>query len=79
MFPSPRSDPRARNSRGTLVECPAHNNQHTFPFAAYIGARCGEIDIASFCIKVLERYGLVWHVGRITPQLLQRKNRLHPD
>jgi stearoyl-CoA desaturase (delta-9 desaturase) len=52
-----------------------HNNHHAFPAAAYIGVRRSDVDIAGLCIKGLERCGLAWHVGQITPKLLARKLR----
>jgi stearoyl-CoA desaturase (delta-9 desaturase) len=56
-----------------------HNNHHAFPAAAYIGTRRWDIDIAGLSIKGLERCRLAWHVGRITPQLLQRKSGMQPN
>ena len=50
-----------------------HNNHHAFPSAAVIGTRRREVDIAGLIIRGLAACGLAWHVGRIAPQLLQRR------
>jgi stearoyl-CoA desaturase (Delta-9 desaturase) len=50
-----------------------HNTHHAFPSAAYFGIRRVQIDISGACIRGLERCRLAWHVGRITPELLERR------
>jgi stearoyl-CoA desaturase (delta-9 desaturase) len=50
-----------------------HNNHHAFPASAKHGLDRGQLDVAWWTIRVLERLGLVWDVKRPTVDQLVRR------
>lgn len=50
-----------------------HNNHHAFPASAQHGLDRGQLDLAWWSIRALERLGLVWDVHR--PDVEQRHRR----
>jgi stearoyl-CoA desaturase (Delta-9 desaturase) len=45
-----------------------HHNHHAFPRSARQGLGRWEIDISAIVINLMERFGLIWNVVRITPE-----------
>ena len=52
-----------------------HNNHHRFPNSARQGLKWWEIDISYYCIKSLEKFGVVWNV-KTGPTSLQIEKAL---
>ena len=50
-----------------------HNNHHAFPTSASHGLRKRDVDPSGAVISLLERFGLVWDVVRITPERQAQK------
>lgn len=44
-----------------------HNNHHAFPRSAFHGLRWWQIDLSAYVILLLEAFGLVWQVQRVSP------------
>jgi stearoyl-CoA desaturase (Delta-9 desaturase) len=51
-----------------------HNNHHAFPRNAFHGMRWWQADLSGSLIRLLERWGVIWNVQRVTheAQALQR-------
>jgi stearoyl-CoA desaturase (delta-9 desaturase) len=45
-----------------------HNNHHAFPTSAFHGMRRFEFDPSALVIRLMEKFGLVWDVVRISPE-----------
>ena len=50
-----------------------HNGHHAFPSSAAHGLKRWQFDATASLITVLERFGLVWDVVRIKPELLAKR------
>ncbi|MFT3803425.1 MAG: acyl-CoA desaturase [Burkholderiaceae bacterium] len=50
-----------------------HNNHHAFPAAAVLSFRWYQFDISGLFITLLEKFGLVWNVGRPAKNILDEK------
>jgi stearoyl-CoA desaturase (delta-9 desaturase) len=51
-----------------------HNNHHAFPRSAFHGLHWWQVDCSGYIITLLERFGLVHDVYRVSPQQLARRS-----
>jgi len=51
-----------------------HNNHHAFPRSAFHGLHWWQLDLSGSIIWMLERFGLVKEVYRVTPAMLERRS-----
>ena len=51
-----------------------HNNHHAFPRSAFHGLHWWQVDCSGYIITLLERFGLVHDVYRVSPQQMARRS-----
>ncbi|MGI8968746.1 MAG: acyl-CoA desaturase [Chloroflexota bacterium] len=50
-----------------------HNNHHAFPESAFHGLKPGQIDVAGYVIRGMERLHIISDVRRVSPERMERK------
>jgi stearoyl-CoA desaturase (delta-9 desaturase) len=57
-----------------------HHNHHAFPTSAFHGLSLGEriADPTGLLISVLEKFGVVWNVVRVSPERQRAKALASP-
>ncbi|WP_293093447.1 acyl-CoA desaturase [Moorena sp. SIOASIH] len=54
-----------------------HNNHHAFPSSAIYGLEWWQIDLGSWVLRLMEKFGLVWNIKRPTVEMVLAKKIKH--
>ncbi len=52
-----------------------HNNHHAFPSSAFFGLAWWQVDVGGWCVRILERTGLIWNVKCPTSAMIESRKR----